>query len=337
MAGPAREGLSRMNSEIVEAARRDGFLVPPPPVVDCPLWDLHVHLWHAVDREFDRDFMAAARRYNVERIVNLAWIEHARSSMDAFPEVRVSMFMRWEKFAEADAFIEENLSILEQGVAMGIRICKFWVAPRIRDRVNGAIPRLDDPRCDPLFEAIERHGLLVMLHIADPDRWFETKYADAGRYGTKAEQYPQLEARLRRHPSVLFQAAHMGGDPEHLDHLDRLLSAHPNLFLDTSATRWIVRELGAQPEAARAFLTLWADRVVFGTDQVVTEKPEPHRYALRYWMHRMFWETSIVCPSPLADDDAAGPPVLRGLALPPATLEKIYWCTPRRLHGLVGL
>jgi hypothetical protein len=327
-----------LNRSIVEAARRDGFLVPPPRVVPCPIWDLHVHFGRNDEQAaHDREFVEVARRYGVQRIVNLAWVDRARAVMDEFPEVRVAMLMRLEKFAEPRAFAEENLAILDRGVAMGIRICKFWIAPRMRDRVDGAEPRLDDARCDPIFEAIERHGLLVMVHVADPDRWFATKYADAARYGTKADQYPQLEMRLARHRSIPFQAAHMGGDPENLEHLHGLLERHANLYLDTSATKWIVRELGARRRTAREFLTAWADRIVFGTDQVVIENPEVHRYALRYWMHRMFWETDVVCPSPLADDDADGEPVLRGLALPAPVLEKIYWRTPQRLHGLVGL
>ena len=67
----------------------------------------------------------------------------------------------------------------------------------------------------------------------------------------------------------------MGGDPEHLDHLAELLTRYPNLYLDTSATKWIVRELGKQQEAAREFFRRWADRICFGTDQVVLKDVRP--------------------------------------------------------------
>jgi hypothetical protein len=207
-----------------------------------------------------------------------------------------------------------------------VRIIKFWFAPRIRDRLDFLF---DSPRLDRVFRAIADHRLGVLVHVSDPDRWFEHKY-DPAKYGTKADQYPMLEHRLREHPTVPFLAAHMAGDPEHLDHLADLLTRYPNLYLDTSATKWIVRELGRQRDAARLFFRRWAERICFGTDHVVLQKSDPVRYLVRYWVHQMFWETDLVCPSPIPDPDADGAPMLRGLDLPADVLEQIYWKTAGR-------
>jgi hypothetical protein len=86
----------------------------------------------------------------------------------------------------------------------------------------------------------------------------------------------------------------------------------------------MVRELGRQPEAARAFFTRYADRLLFGTDQVVLDEPDSERYLVRYWIHQMFWETDLVCELPIDDPDAEGVPMLRGINLPAAVLRKVY-------------
>jgi hypothetical protein len=113
--------------------------------------------------------------------------------------------------------------------------------------------------------------MVIMTHVADPDTWFEAKYGDAARYGTKEDQYRPLE-RMLDDFSVPWIAAHFGGYPEDLSFLNGLLERHPNLHLDTSACKWMLRELGATPSnQLRTFLTKWRGRVFFGSDIVVVD------------------------------------------------------------------
>jgi predicted TIM-barrel fold metal-dependent hydrolase len=125
----------------------------------------------------------------------------------------------------------------------------------------------------------------------------------------------------------------MGGHPEDLGHLGRLLDRYPNLSLDTSATRWMVRELGRQPHAVRAFFSRYTGRLLFGTDQVVLDEPDAERYTVRYWIHQMFWETDLVCELPIDDPDAAPAPMLRGVNLPAEVLRQVYWENALRWLG----
>ena len=98
---------------------------------------------------------------------------------------------------------------------------------------------------------------IIMVHVADPDDWFRTVYADAAKYGTKPEQYVGLERMIQMFPDMTWIGAHMGGDPEHPDHLEALLERYPNFYIDTSATKWQVREVSARPaENPRADLPL---------------------------------------------------------------------------------
>jgi hypothetical protein len=58
------------------------------------------------------------------------------------------------------------------------------------------------------------------------------------------------------------------------------------------------------------------------------------RYTIRYWVHQMFWETDLVCESPIPDPDSNGAPRLRGLDLPGDILEQIYWKNAERAFGI---
>jgi Amidohydrolase len=320
-----------MHGQPLEEAQAAGFGTPPPRAVACPIVDVHTHM---TEPATNHELVDAARRYGVARLVAIVPLDDGLALERRYPdEIAIAARALVQQPAESPAraadsrpIEERTLEMIPRAAANGVRLIKFWFAPRIRDRLNFLF---DSPRLDRVFDAIAAHGLGILVHVSDPDRWFERKY-DPAKYGRKADQYPMLERRLAQYPTVPFIAAHMGGDPEHLDHLADLLIRYPNLYLDTSATKWIVRELGRQQEAARTFFRRWADRVCFGTDQVVLREPDPVRYLVRYWVHQMFWETDLVCPSPIPDPDADGTPMLRGLNLPADVLEQMYWQTAGR-------
>ncbi|HEV2440630.1 MAG TPA: amidohydrolase family protein [bacterium] len=324
-----------MQGQPLDEAQAAGFGAPPPRAVSCPILDIHTHM---TEPATNHELVDAARRYGVTRLGAITTLEEGLALRRRYPR-EVEIVARPPLAPPPGAPRrprdkrppeERALDLIPSAAANGVRIIKFWFAPRIRDRLDFLF---DSPRLDGVFRAIADHHLGVLVHVSDPDLWFAHKY-DPAKYGTKADQYPMLEHRLREHPTIPFLAAHMGGDPEHLDHLADLLTRYPNLCLDTSATKWIVRELGRQRDAARAFFRRWADRICFGTDQVVYKESDPVRYLVRYWVHQMFWETDLVCPSPIPDPDADGTPMLRGLDLPGDVLEQIYWKTAKRAFAI---
>ncbi len=319
-----------MHWQSLEEARAAQFTTPPPRKVRCPIVDMHTHM---TEPGTNHELVDAARLYGITRILAIAPLDDGLELARRYPgEIAVAARALLPQADSAEPIEDRAVHIVRRAHAHGVRIIKFWFAPRIRDRLDFL---LDSSRLDPVFDAIAECGLGVLVHVSDPDRWFERRY-DPARYGTKADQYPMLEARLRRHPTVPFLAAHMGGDPEHLDHLAALLTRYPNLYLDTSATKWIVRELGRQREAAREFFRRWAERLCFGTDQVVLKESDPARYTVRYWVHQMFWETDLVCPSPIDDPDSDGEPVLRGLDLPEDVLEQVYYKNAERVFRIAA-
>lgn len=266
------------------------------------------------------------------------------------------------RHAVTAGYLERIQALAKQGV----RILKLWAAPRGVDMGEKAgFPdafRLGAPHLRDILQLAHELQIIIMVHVADPDTWFATKYADARRYGTKREQYEPLEKLLAK-ARVPVLAAHMGGWPENLSFLSSLLETYPNLHLDTSATKWMVRELSKHTrEQFLAFFQRWQGRLLFGSDIVTTDAhldPDMNDggrghqagsaqeafdlYASRYWALRTLLETSYEGESPIADPDLElldperfGPldaPPLRGQALPLSVLRTLYFGAAEQLLG----
>ncbi len=232
---------------------------------------------------------------------------------------------------------DETFRVLERYLELGVKIIKYWSAPRGRER--GLY--VDAPwRIEATRRARAAGIRLFMVHVADPDAWFRTVYADAAKFGTKAEQYTGLERMLEMFPDVTWIGAHMGGDVEHPDHLQALLEKYPHLYLDTSATKWQVREASSRRQAVRDLICRFPDRFLFGTDLVTRHGLPREHYVSRYWCQRTLWESDWQGRSPIADPDyapgdgEAATPLLCGIALPAGVLRQVYHDNAHRLLGV---
>jgi hypothetical protein len=224
--------------------------------------------------------------------------------------------------------------LLDRYLSQGVEIIKYWAAPRGRDR--GLF--VDAPwRIEATRRARAAGIRVMMVHVSDPDVWFRTVYSDAAKFGTKLDQYVGLERMLQLFPDLKWIGAHMGGDPEHADHLEALLERYPHLYYDMSATKWQVREVSAHREAVRSLICRRPERFLFGSDLVTRHHLQREHYVSRYWCHRTLWESAWEGRSPIADADFAGEaggpttPVLRGLALPAPVLQTVYHDNAGRL------
>jgi hypothetical protein len=236
-----------------------------------------------------------------------------------------------QKLDEPD---DEVFRRLDRFLELGAVMIKFWAAPRGRDR--GLV--VDAPwRIEAAKRARAAGVRIVMVHVGDPDVWFRTVYADAAKFGTKPDQYVGLERMLQMFPDLTWIGAHMGGDSEHPDHLAELLEKYPHLLLDTSATKWQVREVSQRPREIHELICRYPDRFLFGSDLVTRHNLVREHYVSRYWCQRTLWESDWQGPSPIADPDWTAPengpstPPLRGVALPADVLEKVYLRNAERL------
>jgi len=305
-----------------------------------PIWDVHTHMGSV---EAARLFFEVADLFNVDRVWTMAPLRVVDDLTEAFGErlqfIAVPDYTRRD---EPGTFTTQWLDDIRAFAERGCRICKFWAAPRGRDL--GDFMRLDHPIRLEGMKLARDLGMMFMAHIADPDTWFASHYADHHTYGLKAEHYEPFERLLDEFHDVPWIAAHMAGHPEDLEHVQQLLDHHPNLYLDTSATKWQIRELSKHPDELRAFCQRNVGRILFGTDIVAnTENMSFDLYASRFWALRTLLETAYEGPSPIVDPDLSLldptlPPestaTLRGANLDATTLSVVYHDAAKNLLPL---
>ena len=320
-----------------------------------PIIDVHTHIHGAKAAAI---YKRAAELYGVGRVYSQTLYEHVDAVADVLGDmIRFIAVPDWRHENRLYAHGEGFLQRIEQFHARGARIVKFWAAPRGidygKEAGDPALLRINSPIRLRCMELASQLGLMFMVHVGDPDTWFATKYADSSIYGTKAQQYEPLEELLLRFEGPWI-AAHFGGSPEDLDFLAGLLERHANLYIDTSAAKWMIRELSKYPrESLLQFLRRFRGRVLFGSDVVAADEhlvagPKDHElmqrasgpeeafdlYASRYWALRTLWETDYLGESPIADPDLAmvepdrfdemSAPVLNGHRMPEDVLDILY-------------
>ncbi|MBE3069514.1 MAG: amidohydrolase family protein [Planctomycetes bacterium] len=309
----------------------ENLLQPPVKRYGGSIIDAHTHVDSVDDAWL---LFRAAQDYGVQVFCGVARPESIAPLRQAFGEsFRPIVRIDHTHIGDPARFARENIRAIRDGRTQGAVGAKFWYAPRF---VAEAGIHIDNPALSPLFETLTELGMTALIHIADPDCWFHTQYLDAARYRTKPRHYEPLERMLAAHPGLKVQGAHFGGDPEDLSHIARLLEQYPNFHIDTSATKWMARELSAKPDESRAFMVRWADRILFGSDLVAFNDATPAHYASRYWVQRWLWEGDGPRPSPIPDPCVTAPdgPKAHGLALPDDVLQRLYTHNARRVLGI---
>jgi len=303
----------------------------PRPKVNGIVIDFHSHLLAA---RHAKTWFEAAQHYGIDAFVTMAPLEEAMGIQRDWPgRVHFITVPRWQD--PSGDFIDDWVRRIESFYNLGSRIVKFHSAPGTMANRN---LRLDAPQLRPVFDAAAERKMAIMTHVGDPDTWYTGRYKDSEKFGTRDQHYAMWESLMREYPDVPWVGAHMGGNPEDLSRLQRLLDTYPNLSLDCSATKWMVREISAQRDAAREFFIRNQDRILFGSDQVSTDERGFDFLASRFWAHRKLWETAYIGPSPIADPDLPEDqqPTLRGLALPDVVLQKMYHDNPIRFLARIA-
>jgi len=308
--------------------------------------DVHNHINDAAridDHMPPERVLEVMERTNVKTIVILTgmWGEKLQGVIDEMVKPYPGRFMvftqlDWSKVDDPN-FGAEMATQIRDSVSRGARGLKLLkdLGLGVRDK-DGKLLAIDDARLDPAWEECGRLGIPVFIHSGDPEAFFLPIDATNERYEELIEHpdwsfygrdYPSLqslmEARNRvfaKHPHTTFVSLHMGW-PENLDWVQSMLDKYPNVMVEFGARE---AELGRQPRRTRDLFMKYQDRIMFGTDNGVTE--EMYRNNFR-WL-----ETS--------DEyfDYWGSPgqgrfTISGLALPDDVLEKIYHKNAEHLFG----
>ncbi|MEM8782186.1 MAG: amidohydrolase family protein [Planctomycetota bacterium] len=321
-----------------------------------PVVDIHTHVTSPKAAEL---YLEVAERFNVVKTFTMTGLPHARRLAPLVGE-KIE-FMCVPDFLAKDTpgtfttqWLDDIRAFVEE---LGCRVVKLWAAPRVVDLAEDVPDASFSVEEAKLGSQLRRRGVELaydlgvrtfMTHVADPDTWFATAYADASRYGTKRQQYEPLEKLLDDFSDCTWIGAHMGGSPEDLDFLQGLLDRHSNYVVDTSACKWQIRELSRHPEQFAAFCRRNAGRVLFGTDIVASEQMNQigdDLFASRWWTLRTLIETDYDGPSPIVDPDfhQVDPSIplrssahLRGAAVDPTLWPGLYHDTAAALFADLG-
>jgi predicted TIM-barrel fold metal-dependent hydrolase len=216
---------------------------------------------------------------------------------------------------------------LEEDVKLGAKGLKIYktLGMFAKDK-SGKRVHIDDPRIDAVWDKCGELGIPVLIHAADPkqfwqpidksnERWLELKLHPGRRHDQDSVKWETIIAEqhkmFRKHPKTKFIDAHLGWYGSDLKKLGQLLDQMPNVYTEIGA---VIAELGRQPRAAKAFLTKYQDRVLFGKDSWVPEEYETYfrvletedEYFPYHKRYHAFWR-------------------MYGIGLPDEILKKIYY------------
>lgn len=347
LASACRKGPVRRASEPLTAAERG-------PVIDS-------HTLIAPTEDSIQTALAVFDRVGVVKFCNKNGGYLGSRAFAATLQVKHLLKQRFEFFANVSwARVEESgwgefeAERLERAVGFGAKGIKFFKAMGLgaRDANEKLIP-IDDPRFDPIMASAAKVNAVVAIHVGDPKAFFEPPTPQNERYDElqlapdwsfHGQDYPplmelwkQTERLVARHPKTTFLFIHLGLS-EHLDYMEKLLDAHPNVVVDTSAR---VPEFGRHPvEKVRRFFLKFQDRILFGTDLAispghwqlgsVSETPVGPDEAVKFYQaHFRFFETDLTNidhPTPIQ-----GRWKVNAIALPPEVLRKLYFTNAEKL------
>ncbi len=231
--------------------------------------------------------------------------------------------------------IKKLLDQIDKAHATGISHLKIFVGPMFQFFTrNKSFFRINDSRLDSVYSQIENYDMTVLIHVADPDISYMKKYKNKQKYGSKTERINDFSDMLDKFPKIRMISAHLGCLPEDVDKLGDLLERHPQLYVDTASTRWMIRELGKNVSRSKEWLEKYQDRILFGSDLgnfefnlkfFMSKKRREYYWGSRYWSQRLFWETSHQTPLPFKDKDNPEGTIIKGLNLSESTLKKLYF------------
>ena len=300
-----------------------------------PIFDAHTHIGGI---ENISKMVAIEDEYGVSKQIGIVHDEEGfQAARERYPDRFIyAKYLSIRDIAQYNVqpVLDEISKLLDQGYSLA----KTWFGPRWRDRIED-VPRdfrINHPKLEPVFQALEDRNIPLIIHVGDPDTYYANQYRDSDRYGVKEEHLSELEDVLSRHSKLRFQIPHFGSQPEihRLPNLSRWLDLFPNVVVDTASSRWMARELSKDIECARDFMIRYSDRVLFGTD-IFAGRGEYGYYSGRYVAQRILWETSergTPLPIPDADTEDIGGTFINGLDLPLSVLRKLYWENANKIY-----
>lgn len=298
-----------------------------------PFIDVHNHQWTMPVQDLDK-LIKEMDSLNMGVMVNLSgfrgkYLEWSLENVNKNYPNRFILFLNINfENLDDEGWPNETLAMMEEAVKQGVRGLKVYKGLGLTDKDNdGNRIAIDDPRLDPIWAKCGELGIPVLIHSGEPnsfwnpkdkhnERWLELKqepsrYRDPKKVPAFEQVMSEQHHVFRKHPNTKFINAHLGWFGNDLERLGKLFDEMPNVYTELGA---VLAELGRQPKFARAFLTKYQDRVMFGKDTYKMEEYYTYFRVLEtgdeyfdyYRKRHAHWK-------------------MYGLELPDSVLKKIYY------------
>ena len=338
---------------------------PPPPPYSMDDFksvrklDAHVHI-----NVLDSTFIEQARDDNFELMaINVDYPDFPRLADQraaALAQLKTDPArVHWAttfavKGFEKKAWLAKVKTQLAADAAEGAKAVKIWKNVGMAEKdSSGKLIFLDNPAFSPVADEIQRLGLTLIGHQAEPyNCWLplDQMTTDNDReYFKEHPQYhmylhpemPGYEDQIRardnfvaEHPQLRFVGAHLGSLEYDVDRIAAFLDRFPNASVDMAARMSQVQYQSVRDiEKVRGFFVKYQDRLLYGTD--LTQNPdahfskekaaefklEAHDVWTRDWLYLATGESQRV---EIIKADVPG------LALPREVIDKIYYGNAKR-------
>lgn len=296
---------------------------------DFRIFDSHVHIWST---KYVAHFVNYLKSIGIRYLLVMG-NPKLKSRLE---EKNFDINILFCRYLDTGAFkrfdIQKLCDQINEAIKYEIGTIKLFFAPRHFSRRKTPY-RINGHQLEPVYSLLEDQNLKVIVHLADPDIWYKKNHKDITKYGTKEERINDFANILEIYPKIKMISAHFGCLPENLPRLGELFDKFPQLRVDTASTRWIIRELGKNPEETKKWISLYQDRILFGSDMAnlwidprffFSKKRRELHWNSRYLSQKLFWETSQVRPLLFKDYDNPNGTIINGLNLDVSILTKIY-------------
>ena len=317
-----------------------------PDFASFPKIDAHVHL-----RNSEFDFAKLAQQNNFQlltictssssqKIIDQQYNLHSRQYKENPNIIYFASTFTMEGYGEP-AWQENTIKYLQSTFDQGAIAVKVWkdIGMTFRNPDSSFI-MIDDPAFDPVLEYIASQGITLVAHIAEPKNcWLPldsmTVKGDRNYFKNHPQyhmylhpDYPSHEeiinARdnmLAKHPNLRVVGCHLGSLEWDVDELAKRLDKYPNFAVDISAR--ISHFQYQNREKVKNFLNKYQDRILYGTDNVISENARPEDITARFinsWTADWKYFTT---DEELTSSQLNSP--YKGLKLGTKVLKKLYY------------
>jgi predicted TIM-barrel fold metal-dependent hydrolase len=332
---PAQGREPELKPPTIREYKPKSMLVTPQhlvPRAKYPVIDIHSHQPTPISAAELAQVVKGMEANNLQILVNLSgsWGDRLHKGIDAIRngqyKDRMVLFANVDFSSVGPGFGAKAAKQLEEDLKAGARGLKVFKDLGMFDRkMDGSRLRVDDPELDPIWEACGRLSVPVLIHIAEPqaffepldyanERWLELALYPDRRHQTGVrfeELMTERNNMIKKHPRTNYILPHFGWHASDLARAGKLLDENPNVYYDVAA---VLYDFGRQPRGAHDFFVKYQDRILFGKDSY---QPDEYPY---YW--RVF-ETNDEYFDYYRDYHAFWK--LYGIGLPDQALRKLYY------------